>query len=323
MDKMKNLIAIKPQTTPYISLTWQVNNFCNYQCSYCNPGNWQGNLKNEDRLDIIQKNLDKIFSYYELKEYRAFKFYFSGGEPTNWKTLIPLIKWLKERLDDPHIGINTNMSRPLSYWKENYQYFHDIVASFHIEFAKKDRYIENVIFLQDKVNYLCCRMMMQEERFLEVRDFGYHLRSILENYNIEWVPLFDDISTNVGPWDYKEEWKKDFFKDHNFETQIKLPNPDGSKWKPVMLEVYDDGTEQVFNGNRLTANRLNFFKGWKCAVSEGIFINSSGNVTAASCGQGPYIGNIFDEIELNLEPVICKKTQCTCGTDMLLTKEKI
>lgn len=320
---MKELIAIKPQTTPYVSITWQVNNFCNYQCTYCNPGNWRGDQKNENQLDVIKKNLDKIFSYYEANSYEAFKFYFSGGEPTNWKTLIPLIEWLKERLDDPHIGINTNLSRPLRYWEEHYHYFHDIVASFHIEFAKQDRYIENVKFLQDKVNYLCCRMMMQEEHFKDVIDFGYNLRNILENYNIEWVPLFDEMSTNVGPWNYKEQWMKDFFQTHTFETQQKLQKPKGSKWKPVMLEVYNDGSEEIFNGNRLTAQRLNFFKGWKCAVSEGIFINSSGRVTAASCGQGPQIGNIFSDIELNLQPVICQKLQCTCGTDMLLSKSKI
>jgi hypothetical protein len=45
-------------------------------------------------------------------------------------------------------------------------------------------------------------------------------------------------------------------------------------------------------------------------------------MSAASCGQGPRLGNIFGTVDLNLEPVICKKYHCTCGTDMLLSKEK-
>lgn len=319
---MKNLIAIRPVKQSYVSITWQVNNHCNFRCSYCNPGNWDGSVKNNDDLDKIKENLNKIFEYYERLGYQAFKFYFSGGEPTIWKNLIPLIEWLKTRLDDPQIGINTNLSRPIKYWVEHSHLFHDVVASFHPEFAKKDRYTENAEYLQDKVNYLCCRMMMREEQFQEVIDYGNSLKQRLKNYNIEWVPLFSDIATTVEPWKYSEQWMKDFFETNSFESKHTIPKARGSKWSMVSQEVYDDGTTAPFNGNRLTAERQNFFKGWKCWVSEGIFINSSGNISAASCGMGPRLGNIYRDVELNLEPVICNKYHCTCGTDMLLTKEK-
>jgi organic radical activating enzyme len=316
------IIAIRPMRSRYVSITWQVNDFCNYKCSYCNPGNWRGDKKNEDNFERVQENLDKIFKHYEAQGYQAFKFFFSGGEPTNWQKLIPLIEWLKTRLDDPQIGINTNLSRPLKYWEKNAHLFHDIVASFHPEFAKHDRYTENAQYLQDKVNYLCCRMMMREEQFQEVIDFGNLLKTKLDNYNIEWVPLFDDISTVVGPWEYGEEWMKEFFKTHSFDSQQRRAKAHGSKWSMASKEVYEDGSEQAFNGNRLTAERQNFFKDWKCWVSEGIFIASDGRMSAASCGQGPRLGNIFGTVDLNLEPVICKKYHCTCGTDMLLSKEK-
>ena len=45
----KKLIAIEAPE-PYLAITWQVNNFCNYQCSYCNPGNWGGTDRNEGNL---------------------------------------------------------------------------------------------------------------------------------------------------------------------------------------------------------------------------------------------------------------------------------
>ena len=53
------LIAIKPIHSPYISITWQVSDFCNFKCSYCNPGNWAGkNIKknSEEDLDKIKQN---------------------------------------------------------------------------------------------------------------------------------------------------------------------------------------------------------------------------------------------------------------------------
>jgi hypothetical protein len=53
-----------------------------------------------------------------------------------------------------------------------------------------------------------------------------------------------------------------------------------------------------------------------------LFIDSRGNITAASCGQGPALGNIYKTVELISAPITCKKIQCTCGTDILITKEK-
>lgn len=318
----QELISIKPIDSPYVNITWQVSDFCNYKCSYCNPGNWAGVHNIKDGYEDILRNMKLIIDNYKNKGYQAFKFYFSGGEPTVWPHLIPLIEWLKTEIDDPHIGINTNLSRATKWWEDHYHLFHDVVASFHIDFANQDRYLANLYFLQDKVNYLCSRMMMQEDRFQEVVDFGNKVRGLLQNYNMEWVPLFDELSVNAGPWEYSEQWMVDFFNKNSFETQLTIPKPDGSKWNIASKEVYKSGLELPMNGNRIVAERRNFFRGWKCHVDEALFIDSRGNITAASCGQGPSMGNIYDEVNLISEPIICGKIQCTCGTDIMITKEK-
>jgi organic radical activating enzyme len=320
---MDKLIAIEPMHHPYVNITWQVNDFCNFKCKYCNPGNWAGlNPKRDTPEDFekIKNNLDKIITHFEAKGTKGYKFFFSGGEPTVWPHLIPLIMWLKTRIDDPHIGINTNLSRSTEWWKTYYHLFHDVVASFHIDFANRERYLQNLIFLQNKVNYLCSRMMMQEDRFQEVVEFGEKVKSTLHNYNIEWVPLFTDIDVNVEPWNYSEEWMHEFFKTHTFESKIGTHKPEGSKWMCSSKEIYESGFEQPLNGNRIVAERRNFFSGWECNVDESLFINSQGHTTAASCGQGPRLGNIYEDIELMSKPVICKKQQCTCGTDIIITK---
>lgn len=320
---MDKLIAIEPMYSPYVNITWQVNDFCNFKCKYCNPGNWAGlgpKHNTENDYNKILSNLNKIITYFESKKTKGYKFYFSGGEPTVWPFLIPLIEWLKKRIDDPHIGINTNLSRSTAWWKEHYHLFHDVVASFHIDFANRDRYLDNLVFLQDKVNYLCSRMMMQEDRFNEVVEFGKKVMSTLENYNLEWVPLFSDIDINVKPWDYSEPWMHEFFKTHSFESQTKINKPNGSKWQCASKEVYESGHEQPLNGNRLVAERRNFFSGWECNVDESLFINSQGYTSAASCGQGPQLGNIYESVKIMPDPVICKKQQCTCGTDIIISK---
>jgi organic radical activating enzyme len=315
----QKLIAIE-SPEPYLAVTWQVNNYCNFKCSYCNPGNWSGTDRNDDYLDIYISNLEEIISKYKSIGYKHFKFFFSGGEPTAWKNLIPICEWLRKELPECTLAVNTNLSRPLAWWKKNYHLFDDIVASFHIEFADKKRYEENNIFLCNKVNYLCTKMLMHEERFWEVVEYGNYLKTVMPNYFIEWTPLFDEMSVNAGPWKYKDNKKKKFINEHNVETQFTIPKP----YKPSMAISYNRYTDKKItptNSNDIIVNGQNFFKGWTCNVGDAIFINPIGLVSLASCGQEMSIGHILTDIS-NIGPkqIVCNKTHCHCGTDIIIPK---
>lgn len=319
---MPNLIAILPEHKPYVAITWQVNNFCNYRCSYCNEGNWSGSYTNENKIDILLSNLDKIIKYFQDNGYVYFKFYFSGGEPTLWKGLIPVSQFLKDTLgDNTTLGINTNLSRKISWWEKNYHFFDDVVASYHPEFANKSNYLEIAEFLQDKLNYLCLRMMLLEEKFDEMVSIGNEFKNKLKNYNLEWVPLLDEMSVVAEPWKYNDPRIPEFIAENNFESKITIYKPQ-PKISLASIEKYDDGTVKVLNSNRIISENRNFFRNWRCKVHESIFISPSGSMRAASCGQGPYLGNIFDVFNFTLQDVICQKDHCHCGTDILITKEK-
>ena len=208
------LISVEAKK-PYLAVTWQVNNFCNFRCSYCNEGNWSGTLRNDGNLDKYIDNLKIIIDKYKSVGYEDFKFFFSGGEPTAWKNFIPICEWLRAELPGCTLAVNTNLSRPLAWWEKHCHLFDDIVASFHVEFSDKEKYLENTMFLCDKVNYLSSKMLMHEDRFWEVVEYGNMLKSVLPNYFIEWTPLFDELSVNAGPWEYKDTEKVKFINEHN------------------------------------------------------------------------------------------------------------
>ena len=126
---MAKLTEIKAKEK-YLSINWQVNNFCNYSCTYCNPGNYIGDSRMEGNLDTYISNLDTIITRYQNENYQHFKFFFSGGEPTAWKNFIPIVEWMRERMPDSTIAVNTNLSRPLAWWEKHHHLFDDIVASF-------------------------------------------------------------------------------------------------------------------------------------------------------------------------------------------------
>ena len=315
----KKLIAITAPE-PYLAVTWQVNNFCNFRCSYCNPGNWGGSHRNDDNLDVYIKNLEIIIERYKKVGYKHYKFFFSGGEPTAWKNFIPICEWLREKLPDCTLAVNTNLSRPLAWWEKHYHLFDDIVASFHVEFSDKEKYKENNIFLCDKVNYLCTKMLMHEERFWEVVEYGEHLKTVMPNYFIEWTPLFDEMSVNAGPWQYKDSEKKKFIDAHNVEMNFTLPKP-YKESKAVSYNKYEDHSRSTTNSNEIIVNGQNFFKGWVCNVGDAIFINPTGDVSLASCGQGDQVGHILEDIRrVGPKQIICGKEHCHCGTDIIIPK---
>lgn len=318
----KELIEIVVKTK-YLAVTWQVNNYCNFKCSYCNPGNWSGTESNNGNLSTYLYNLDTIISKYKSEGYQDFKFFFSGGEPTAWRNFIPVCEWLRKELPNCTIAVNTNLSRPLAWWKKHYHLFDDIVASFHVEFSDKKAYEKNSLFLCNKVNYLSSKMLMHDERFWEVVEFGEYLKTVLPNYFIEWTPLFDEMTVNAGPWEYKDPEKVKFLNEHNVDSKQTVEKP--SKENNCISYVkFSDKTMTHVNSNDIIINRQNFFKGWKCNVGDSLFINPAGAISLASCGQGGYVGNILGDInDIGPKQIVCGKEHCHCGTDIIIPKIKI
>jgi organic radical activating enzyme len=308
---------------PYVAVTWQVNNFCNFRCSYCNPGNWAGANPNNGNLDKYLENLKVIIDRYKGVGYKQFKFFFSGGEPTAWRNFIPICEFLHQELPACTIAVNTNLSRPLAWWEKHYHLFDDIVASFHVEFANKERYTENSIFLCDKVNYLSSKMLMHEERFWEIVEFAEGLKKVMPNYFIEWTPLYDELSHVTGPWQYKDPAKEEFFKTHNIEMHQSVDKPN-KRADTVSYNRFDDGSTSFCNANEHIVNGENFYRGWKCNVGDCIFINPVGEVSLASCGQGGTVGHILEDIsKVGPKQITCFKEMCMCGTDIIIPKFKV
>jgi len=319
----KKLLEVYPKEK-YLAITWQVSDNCNYSCSYCNPGNWGGAHKNDADTELYINNLGIIIDRYKDAGYKAFKIYLSGGEPTIWKNLIPVVEFFKENTPNNTIAINTNLSRATSWWKSHYHLFDDIVASFHIEGANKERYFKNSLFLCDKINYFCNKLLLHDEKFWEVVEYGEMLKRELPGYYMEWTPLFDEMSAFAKPWEYKDPAKNEWIENHQ-DLEVKFaPNKPFKDSVAVSYGKWSDGTDKFMNSNEIIIARQNFFTGWECDIGDSVFINPAGFITMASCGVSGVVGHILNDLDL-VEPksVICDKYHCVCGTDIILPKRKI
>ena len=318
----KQLAAIWPVKKKYASITWQVNDVCNYACSYCNPGNYSSKHKNI-KTELYIENIKRMIEHFRNEGYEAFRFFFSGGEPSIWPSLIPILKDIRKNIPGALVAINTNLSRSIEWWEENYTLFNDIVASYHVEFTDKEAFLTNMLFLQDKMDYLVCRMLMHDERFQEVIDYTNLLKSKLNNYIIEYAPLLEMMTAHSKMYEYREEWKREFLRTHTYDSQQRL------KKKPIFRvthpayseDVYADGSTGAHNSNRIVAEGKNNFRDWKCWINDSIHITPSGEIRVASCDMGGVIGNMnLRGMRFVSGPVICKQERCNCGTDIGIRK---
>ena len=191
----------------------------------------------------------------------------------------------------------------------------------------KEKFLTNTKFLQDKMNYLALRIMMEESRFQECIDVGKKIYDEMDNCVVEWVPLLKDLSTSAEMWDYNEDWKNDFFKKTDGYMRKWGKTSETRKFRPAYsLEVWDDGKIRPVNSNRLSAEKLTNFQGWTCYLNDAIFINQRGDVSAGSCGVSDIFSNIntwkVEDLNHIGSPVICPKNHCTCGTDVIIPKTR-
>jgi pyruvate-formate lyase-activating enzyme len=72
------------------------------------------------------------------------------------------------------------------------------------------------------------------------------------------------------------------------------------------------------------AARVNEWKNWLCAAgSENLHITADGNLFAATCRVGGFLGNVFEgKMSLPTQWITCTKQWCMCGADMQLRKAK-
>jgi organic radical activating enzyme len=318
---VKQVKRIYPNKNKWVSITWQVNDVCNFRCSYCNEYNWGGRHRNGNTEEIC-RNLDKIMKHYKSKGYEYFKIFFSGGEPTFWDPLFSVIETFENNAKFPGscVGINSNLSRPLKWWKEHHHKFDDVVGSYHIEFTDEKKYLKNYEYLSTRKNWMCARLMMHKDHFQHMIDVGEKIKKF-PNTIIEYAPVFDELKPDTDPYHYDEKWMEEWLMKNPMHIEQES-KPESREIKVFSMVEFEDGTSDAINTNSLIANKQNFFNGWKCHIDEAIHIMPNGDMSLASCGVGPKIGNIVrgQFINSNAKPIICPKLHCHCAADINITK---
>jgi MoaA/NifB/PqqE/SkfB family radical SAM enzyme len=281
---------------PKTYVQWLLGNSCNYKCSYCHHGFYDGTHRFPDNEKLLSICKDIIFHYDSLD--RDVVFEFIGGEPT----LLDKLPSLGQRLHNHpvNIVIKTNGSAPLDWWKSMRKNLAGVVISIHREFCDLD-HIVNVIdlLLNNKdYNYVNVEVLIPVTNRPESWDWGVKtLKLIRKKFDLGNLQL---LYSNFG------KGSNQFlpYKSSQLEEYQKLSG--------ISLNVHDDG---------ISRQVPNFFdKECYCGVDT-LVIDHLGDIYRGWCKQDGLIGNINDqEINFPQSSIICKKDLCGNGFDQQARK---
>lgn len=303
---------------PLFSISWILGRFCNYKCSYCWPHARSDKYDFYD-MEVYKKTIDEIKRQARDNGFTEFHWSFSGGEPTAYKGLLDLVKYLDDQIAPyQSIHMTTNLSPGNNWWRnwcESTELLQrrSITASFHSEFAKEQEFGDKCLQLINSGVLVTVNQVMVPETFWE--HYERMQRFSKRGINVTLKPQSDPTASYVVK-DYTEEMIKILREEFQQEVQ-------GDKVHQIKL--YDSNqNEYLFDqAERFNAFNFNKFRGWYCnAGYQSVVIRGNEVKRAHSCNDFS-LGNIIDGFDLNKSSKRCFTASCVSSADSKIPKEKM
>jgi len=313
----QNVVRFGQQTmldNQLFNVSWILGRFCNYSCSYCWPYARSDKVDHQD-LKVYTNTIDEIKSQAIANGFNRFHWSFSGGEPTAYKQLNDLVKYLDDGKNFQTIHMTTNLSPGSKWWNtwcSNTALLQrrSITASFHDEFAKEQEFGDKCLQLQYERVHVTINQVMVPEKFDELyaRMERFHKRGI----NVTLKPQSDPTASRVV--------------DGYTPGMIKLMQegfPQLSSGEEVFQVRLNDGEKDYYldQAERFNAFNFNKFTGWHCnAGYQSVIIKGNEVKRGYSC-HDEHLGTL-DNFKLFTARQKCITNSCVSSADSKIPKEK-
>lgn len=317
--EIMRLDHINPKNQNVVVVNWCLTNICNFKCTYC-PEVLHNGTERGLPLEDIKHFYEAIERYHPDKD---LFFEFTGGEVTYYKQFPELIRYIKSK--GGYVGLISNGSRKLDFWQEHYPYIDHICISFHSEQGEAEHFHKVVSFLCEKVS-THVNIMMKPENF----DLCYKLAQDIANdtqVSISMQPLLEDMDGAL--YDYTEYQKAILDAQAiYYSKEPKYKRRDDFEdfiYRGTMRATLSNNTSTYYAPPEFISREWNRWAGWECyAGVENITVDMNGDFYRGWCKMGGKLGNAADEdLILPTKPIICTKSQCSCGQDIMSTKVRV
>lgn len=304
---------------PLFSTSWILGRFCNFSCSYCWP------YARSDKIDhlpyeVYTNAIDEIKRQARQNGFTEFHWSFSGGEPTAYKRLLDLIKYLDDGIQTAYqsIHMTTNLSPGSKWWKSWCEATmmlqrKSITASYHDEFAREQEFGDKCLQLMYEGVHITINQVMVPEKFYELyeRCQRFNERGI----NVTLKPQSDPTASYVV--------------NGYTEDMINIMQT-GFPQKSLGEEIYQialyDNTDQEYlfdQAERFNAFGFNQFQGWVCHSGyQSVIIRSNQVKRSYSCHDVP-LGTLTEGFTLFNAPKKCITPSCVSSADSKIPKIKL
>jgi wyosine [tRNA(Phe)-imidazoG37] synthetase (radical SAM superfamily) len=313
--KNNKVIKIENESN-FILIDWVLGNYCNYKCSYCFPGSNLGNKRPPIITESIEKNILHLVNEIKKVSNKQIRFSLGGGEPTMYHDLTKLLKILNQY---GTVLIITNGSRTLAWWANNFEYFHTVVVSFHIETNNYDHVLNLLKFLSNKIPNLILHVMIYAKMFDDCIIVYNKFIDALYGHNISIIPKVirevDNSFVNFTPVHYQ------IIENLNVKRSS-MP----SKYTQKVSAHLETG-EIIQIGIPDIKNLTGSVNSYTCiAHHSNIEINASGDIGDLFCGMQVYkkcnifLDNFVKEFKIKIDEINCTRETCGCTNLILSTK---
>lgn len=260
-------------------ISWNMNDTCNYRCSYCTQRTMA------DRTGTLDRNqLDRILSSF-AKLPGIWEFKLSGGEPFRQPGLIEIVEGLVKQGHCLSIQTNFSASRELveAFLQATKGSLHLFSASLHLEYDTAESFVERYSWIQPyeslgvRFHVTCVAV---PSRLIQIRD--------------QIAPLF---------------------RKHGIVFKIQPEKVSGyvREYSPSEQEIL-----LMMGGHNQTGKIANNFQGRLChAGFRYLVVKSNGKAyrcypAARLGGRFAECGSLDDGLDLLEGPKICPYTYCNC-----------
>ena len=294
------------------NVNWIISRYCNYSCSYCWP---YANTKVKDHrpIEVIKTIIDSIFQQAKERGYDDFSFSFSGGEPTLHPNFLEIIRHIST--ENTRVIITTNLSKNIKWLSKLIEIPKTlaVTASFHPEFADREKFIKRVKFLKESGAITQVNVVLVKNKFDEMWN---HAKYIYDQGVAVQVKIEVDYSNNTTTLQEYTNYQMEKIKNG-------LPRATKNYYTYEMIDS-DGNSYSVDNAERVIGLEYNRFEGWFCEAGyRSIIIHEPTGLIKRHylCNDQP-IGHIETGFKLYETPKICTTEICGSSADCKIPKYK-
>jgi MoaA/NifB/PqqE/SkfB family radical SAM enzyme len=300
---MSQIVEIRP-IKDIFSITWELTSHCNYACSYC-PPELHNKLGEFHSFETLKSSWLHIYDQIKILDL-PIKITFTGGEISTVKDFLPFVIWLRENFKNfDSILIISNGSASFNFYEKLSKHVEAITFSTHSEFFNSEKFFETAIMLN--------QIMIRPEK-------SFHVNVMDEPWNKEQIITYKEI-LDKHSISYS-------INEINFRNNVEEITP-SSSIKNLQNHINyncqattNDGSTFLLHANTLHNDKLDFWKGWKCAAGRlRIHIDSKLKVYSGVC-RNDELG-LVEDFQLLPFYTTCNRIRCTgCTDDLIIQKYK-